>query len=80
MCGLPVVATSVGGVPEMLEDGVAGYLVPDGDEEAFASALVGLLADPERGAELGRSARSLDQALRTRRRGDGDRRGLQSRR
>jgi glycosyltransferase involved in cell wall biosynthesis len=38
-CGVPVVATRVGGVPEIIEDGATGYLVPPSDATALASAL-----------------------------------------
>jgi len=38
-CGLPAIATAVGGTPALLEDGVTGYLVPSDDEEALAKAL-----------------------------------------
>jgi len=41
----PVVATSVGGLPEMVEHGCSGYLVPPGDERALAEAIVRLLND-----------------------------------
>ena len=44
--GLPVVATSTGGLPEVVEDGVTGILVPTGDAEALADALIRLLKDP----------------------------------
>jgi len=56
-CGLPCVATSVGGVPEMLAGG-AGILVPPADSSALAAALEPLLADGERRAALGRAARA----------------------
>jgi glycosyltransferase involved in cell wall biosynthesis len=45
--GTPVVATSVGGVPEVVHDGVNGLLVPPGSPEAFAGALARLVADDE---------------------------------
>ena len=45
--GLPVVATSVGGVPELIEDGKTGWLVPPRDAEALASRLRSLLCNPE---------------------------------
>jgi glycosyltransferase involved in cell wall biosynthesis len=51
--GLPVVATAVGGVPELVIDGETGLLVPAGDERAFAAALAALAADPERRREFG---------------------------
>lgn len=41
--GLPVVATSVGGNQEQVSDGVTGFLVPPGDDEALAKALVKLV-------------------------------------
>ena len=44
--GIPVVATRVGGVPDALDGGACGRLVPPGDAPALASALVGLLRDP----------------------------------
>ena len=44
----PVVATSVGGMPELLEDGVSGRLVPPGDPRALAAALEDVLFDPAR--------------------------------
>ena len=43
--GRPVVATNVGGIPEMVEDGVTGLLVPPHDPDALAAAIVRLLTD-----------------------------------
>jgi len=55
--GLPVVAADSGGVPELVEPGVTGALVPPGDPGALASALTGLLADPAGREALGRAGR-----------------------
>jgi glycosyltransferase involved in cell wall biosynthesis len=60
--GLPVVATSVGGVPEMIRDGVNGRLVPPGDPVALADAIRGLLAAPDCQARLGAAARETVEA------------------
>lgn len=54
--GVPVVATCVGGTPEMVEDGVTGLLVPPRDAAALARAVGSLLADPARGRSIGRAA------------------------
>jgi glycosyltransferase involved in cell wall biosynthesis len=55
--GLPVVATRVGGVPEVVEHGVTGLLVPPDDPEALAGAIGELLAEPRRARELGQAGR-----------------------
>lgn len=56
-CGLPVVATQVGGVPEVVEHGVTGILVPSGDPAALASAILRLARDPQLRIEMGRRGR-----------------------
>src|SRR3954447_3201570 len=57
----PIVATSVGGIPDVLQDGVTGLLVPPRDVAALAGALVSLLRDDERRQSLGAAARELQQ-------------------
>jgi L-malate glycosyltransferase len=56
-CEVPVIATAVGGLPEVVEEGVTGFLHPVGDVEAMAASAVGLLRDPRRLREFGREAR-----------------------
>jgi glycosyltransferase involved in cell wall biosynthesis len=51
--GLPVVATAVGGVPELVVDGVTGLLTPPGDAAALVAALTALAGDPQRRRRLG---------------------------
>jgi glycosyltransferase involved in cell wall biosynthesis len=53
---LPVVATAVGGVPELVENGVTGVLTPAGDAAALAGALAELARDPARRREFGEAA------------------------
>jgi glycosyltransferase involved in cell wall biosynthesis len=55
--GLPVVASDVGGVRELVVDGATGTLVPAGDPDALAAALELLLADPELRRRLGAAGR-----------------------
>lgn len=50
---LPVVAARTGGIPEVVQDGVTGILVPVADQDALAEALTSLLSDPVRSAALG---------------------------
>ena len=57
--GLPVVATTTGGIPECVVDGVTGLLVPPGDPDALAAALVRLLADPALCHQYGRAGQEL---------------------
>lgn len=56
--GLPVVATNGGGVPEIVQDGQTGLLVPMNDVEAMADAVTRLLANPEMAREMGRKAQA----------------------
>jgi glycosyltransferase involved in cell wall biosynthesis len=55
--GCPVVASDVGGLPEVVEHGANGLLVPPGDPDALAAALDDLLADPERRKVMGEAGR-----------------------
>ncbi|OGW18148.1 MAG: hypothetical protein A3G93_03435 [Nitrospinae bacterium RIFCSPLOWO2_12_FULL_45_22] len=55
--GKPVVASAVDGIPEVIKDGVNGYLVPPADYKALADALEKLLSDAELSASMGEMAR-----------------------
>jgi glycosyltransferase involved in cell wall biosynthesis len=55
--GKPIVATRVGGIPDVLADGTEGLLVPPGDVTALADAVVTLVGDPDRAWALGRAAK-----------------------
>jgi glycosyltransferase involved in cell wall biosynthesis len=55
--GATIVATSVGGVPQVITDGVNGLLVPPGDPDALANAVARLVDDPALADRLGRAAR-----------------------
>jgi L-malate glycosyltransferase len=55
-CGCAVIASRVGGNPELVEHGVTGLLFPAGDSAGLAAALEGLIADPLLRERLGRSA------------------------
>ena len=57
--GLPVVATPVGGTQELVDDGVHGRLVPVGDSEALAKAVIELLDEPSLAKEMGRRGHHL---------------------
>ena len=60
--GLPVIATRVGGLPEVVTDGENGLLIPPQDPEALATALERLLADPDLAQKLGENARKHVEA------------------
>ena len=55
--GVPVVASRVGGLPDIVRDGETGLLVPPADPDALAAALLRLLGDPELRARFGTAAR-----------------------
>jgi glycosyltransferase involved in cell wall biosynthesis len=55
--GCAVIASAVGGIPEMILDGETGLLVPPGDESALAEAISRLLAAPDQRRQLGMAAR-----------------------
>lgn len=57
-CGVPVVASRAGGIPEAVAVGETGLLVPPGDARALAGAVIDLLADGPRRRRLGEAARS----------------------
>jgi glycogen synthase len=62
-CGAAVVASRVGGIPEVVADGETGVLVPPGDVPALAAALRSLLEAPERRRALGQAGRRRVEAL-----------------
>jgi glycosyltransferase involved in cell wall biosynthesis len=61
-CEVPVVASDAGGLPEVVENGVTGLVVPRGDSAALAGAIGSLLGDPERRRKMGQAGR--ERALR----------------
>jgi colanic acid/amylovoran biosynthesis glycosyltransferase len=56
--GLPVISTYHGGIPELVEDGISGYLVPERDADALAGKLGQLLEHPENWAKMGTAGRA----------------------
>jgi glycosyltransferase involved in cell wall biosynthesis len=57
--GMPVVATAVGGIPSLVDDGRSGRLVAPGDPKQLAAVLAELLADSGKRAALGREAQMV---------------------
>jgi colanic acid/amylovoran biosynthesis glycosyltransferase len=55
--GLPVIGTQHGGIPELIQDGVSGYLVRERDAEAIAAKLAFLIEHPQVAAQMGRAGR-----------------------
>jgi glycosyltransferase involved in cell wall biosynthesis len=58
-CGLPVIGSAVGGIPQFVEDGRTGFLVPGGDDTQLAERICRLEGDPEGCKRMGLKARSV---------------------
>ncbi len=58
-CGVPVVATNVGGLPEVVRDGENGFLCPPGDIQAMSTRIAQLFAQPTLHAQMSRTARQI---------------------
>ncbi len=56
-CAVPIVATAVGGIPELVETGETGYLVPPGEASLLAICIKSLLLNPEKAHRMGNAAR-----------------------
>ncbi len=61
--GIPVIGSDIGGIPEMIDDGVNGYLFPLGDHEALADRIGRLLRDPDAAREMGNRGREKAERL-----------------
>jgi D-inositol-3-phosphate glycosyltransferase len=55
-CGTPVVASQVGGLAFLVQDGITGYQVPDGDPEALCARLSQLVESPQLRQQMGENA------------------------
>lgn len=62
-CGKPVVAAKVGGIPDIMIDGVTGILIPSDDVPALSGALVRLLTDAKEAEEMGRAGRERVESV-----------------
>jgi glycosyltransferase involved in cell wall biosynthesis len=62
MAAKPIVATAVGGIPEVLNHGEDGLLVESGDQAAFVEAILTLMDDPARRQAMGERARAKARA------------------
>ena len=57
--GIPVLSTNHGGIPELVEDGISGYLVPERDVDGLVDKLKTLLTHPEQWPEMGKAGRAF---------------------
>lgn len=62
-CEIPVIATDAGGLPEVVEHGVTGYVVPRGSADAIADAMTRLLSDPALCEQMGKAGRQRSLRL-----------------
>jgi glycosyltransferase involved in cell wall biosynthesis len=57
--GIPIVAAGVGGIPEVVRDGINGYLIPPRNPGAISEAVIKLLSDPARARQMGAEGRRI---------------------
>jgi glycosyltransferase involved in cell wall biosynthesis len=57
-CGTPVICTNVGGMPELVEDGVTGFVVEPGDERALRERIELMMGDTRQARRMGEAARA----------------------
>jgi len=57
--GKPIVASNVGGIPDLVQHGINGLLVPPGDEKALAAGIKQIIASPDKAESMGRQGRGL---------------------
>ena len=58
-CGTPVIGSAVGGIPEIIQEGETGFLIPPGDVEALAGRLKWILQHPDKATQIGESAQKF---------------------
>ena len=59
--GLPIIAADAAALPELVQDGVNGFLVPPGDREALSSAILRIVGDPDLATRMGRASLTIGQ-------------------
>jgi glycosyltransferase involved in cell wall biosynthesis len=57
--GVPIVGTRAGGIPEIVQDGINGYLIPPSDVQSIADAVVKVLADRDLAVQMGERGRQI---------------------
>jgi glycosyltransferase involved in cell wall biosynthesis len=61
--GTPVIGSDIGGIPEMVQEGQTGFLVPPGDEKVLAERLKWILSNPEEAQAMGKRAREFARSF-----------------
>ena len=61
--GNPIIGSRMGGIPELIEEGVDGFVFDRGDKDTFVARVNELIANPEMAIEMGRNARKKSEAL-----------------